>query len=104
MLRALKGHTELGECGHRSPRWGEMSWGGLTQGSAPLHRWAIAVRRVAARAGTTENFHGPASVVGYGYDLESGDRKLESPPATFFKTMTSGGADLGTLGSRKDKA
>jgi hypothetical protein len=33
------------------PRWGEVTRGGVTQGSAPLHRWAIAVRRVAARAG-----------------------------------------------------
>ncbi len=50
MLCALKGHTEQGAFGHRSPRWGEVSWGGVTQGSAPLHRWAVAVRRVAARA------------------------------------------------------
>jgi hypothetical protein len=25
VLRALKGHTEQGACGQRSPRWGEMS-------------------------------------------------------------------------------
>jgi hypothetical protein len=49
-LCALKGHTEQGSCGHRSPRWGEVAWGGVTQGSAPLHP-SIAVRRVAARAG-----------------------------------------------------
>ena len=36
-LCALKGHTEQGACGHRSPCWGEVSWGGVTQGSAPLH-------------------------------------------------------------------
>ena len=34
---ALKGHTRQASCGHRSPRWGEVSWGGVTQGSAPLH-------------------------------------------------------------------
>ncbi len=37
VLRALKGHTKQGAWGHRSPRWGEVSWGGVTQGSAPLH-------------------------------------------------------------------
>jgi hypothetical protein len=37
VLSALKGHTEQGACGHHSPRWGEMSWGGGTRGSAPLH-------------------------------------------------------------------
>ncbi len=37
VLRALKGHTEQIACVHRSPRWGEVSWGGVTQGSAPLH-------------------------------------------------------------------
>jgi hypothetical protein len=37
VLCALKGHTEQGACGQRSPRWGEVSWGGVTQGSAPLH-------------------------------------------------------------------
>jgi hypothetical protein len=51
VLCALKGHTGQGVCGHRSPRWGEMSWGGVTQGFAPLHRWAVSVRRVAVRTG-----------------------------------------------------
>ncbi len=37
VLCALKGHTEQGGCGHRLPRWGDVSWGGVTQGSAPLH-------------------------------------------------------------------
>jgi quaternary ammonium compound-resistance protein SugE len=37
VLCALKGHTEQGACCQRSPRWGEVSWGGVTQGSAPLH-------------------------------------------------------------------
>ncbi len=37
VLCALKGHTERGAWGHRSPRWGEVSWGEVTQGSAPLH-------------------------------------------------------------------
>jgi hypothetical protein len=37
ILCALKGHTGQGAWGHRSPRWGEVSWGGMTQGSAPLH-------------------------------------------------------------------
>jgi hypothetical protein len=37
VLCALKGHTEQGACGHRSLRWGEVSWGGVTQGYAPLH-------------------------------------------------------------------
>jgi hypothetical protein len=27
VLCALEGHTEQGACGHRSPRWGEVSWG-----------------------------------------------------------------------------
>ncbi len=36
-LRALKGHTEQGTRRHRSPRWGEVACGAVTQGSAPLH-------------------------------------------------------------------
>ena len=35
-LRALKGHTERGARRHRSPRWGEVAYGAVTQGSAPL--------------------------------------------------------------------
>ncbi len=66
VLRALKGHTELGGCGHRSPRWGEVSWGEVTQGSAPLHRWAVAVRRVAAEF----------------WELVTGDWKLPLGPAS----------------------
>jgi hypothetical protein len=58
VLRALKGHTGQGACGHRSPRWGEVSWHGMTQGSAPLHLGlspCAALRRERARDACPED-------------------------------------------------
>jgi hypothetical protein len=58
VLRALKGHTGQGACGQRSPRWGEVSWHGMTQGSAPLHLGlspCAALRRERARDACPED-------------------------------------------------
>ena len=57
VLRALKGHTAQGTCVHRSLRWGEVSWHGMTQGSAPLHLGlspCAALRRERAREACPE--------------------------------------------------
>jgi hypothetical protein len=85
-LRALKGHTEQGARGRRSPRWGEVSWGGVTQGSAPLHPGlspCVALRRGRPRdacPGRCDARSCPEGATGDSPGWNPGDHATQRPP------------------------